>query len=392
MEKNLAIQASGISKRYNLGIRDLRDIFRFFQGRNNHFHWALKNVDLKIPIGKTVGLIGANGAGKSTLLKVLSKVTTPTTGTFKIRGKISSLLEAGVGFHPEYTGIENVLLQGAYLGMSAKEVKAKLPDIINFSGIGKYANTPIKRYSSGMSLRLATASALFLNADILLLDEILSVADTAFREKYSQSLKAFNDSHQKTILFVSHNLELLSKSCDAGILIYKGKAKYYDNFHDCLNAYHQEISIDTKSEQFPIVFKTIDYHYEIIDIDLNNPTAFEPFKIDITYRVIQGTEDINFGLGLWHNGQTTSQISFDSSSQTNKISSKRGKFRFVSEYNILPCNPGRYELKISLWNKMILESVWPAGLHFDIKGTSNNFSGNTTGFRIPSTRCENIEL
>ena len=133
MEKNLAIQASGISKRYNLGIRDLRDIFRFFQGRNNHFHWALKNVDLKkIPIGKTVGLIGANGAGKSTLLKVLSKVTTPTTGTFKIRGKISSLLEAGVGFHPEYTGIENVLLQGAYLGMSAKEVKAKLPDIIKF--------------------------------------------------------------------------------------------------------------------------------------------------------------------------------------------------------------------------------------------------------------------
>ena len=392
MDKNLAIQASGISKRYNLGIRDLRDLLHFIRGKNNNFHWALKDVDLKVPIGKTVGLIGANGAGKSTLLKVLSKVTTPTSGTFKIRGKIASLLEAGVSFHPEYTGIENVMLQGAYLGMSAKEVQEKLPDIIKFSGIEKYANTPVKRYSSGMSLRLATASALKLNADILLLDEILSVADTAFREKYSHGLKAFNHSQQKTILFVSHNLELLSKSCDSGILISKGRAKYFNNFQDCLNSYHQEISIETKSAQFPIVFKTIDSHYEIIDIDLNNPTAFEPFKIDITYRVIKGTEDINFGLGLIHNGQTTSQISFDPSSPTNKISSKRGKFRFVSEYNFLPCNPGKYELKISLWNKMVLESVWPSGLHFDIRGTSNNFSGNTTGFRVPSTRCENFEI
>ena len=392
MEKNLAIQTSGISKRYNLGIRDLRDFFRFFQGKHNHFHWALKEVDLKIPIGKTVGLIGANGAGKSTLLKVLSKVTTPTSGTFKIRGKISSLLEAGVGFHPEYTGIENVILQGAYLGMSAKEVKGKLPDIINFSGIGKYANTPVKRYSSGMSLRLATASALFLNADILLLDEILSVADTAFREKYSQSLKAFNGSQQKTILFVSHNLELLSKSCDSGILISKGQAKYYDSFHDCLNAYHKEISIDTKSKQLPIIFKTIDYHYEIIDINLNSPTISKPIKIEITYNVINGTEGMTFGLGLRHNGKKPSQISLDPSSPSNEISSKRGKFRFVSEYDILPCNPGKYELKISLWNKMILESVWPAGLHFDIGGKSNYFSGNKTGFRITSTRCENIEL
>ena len=163
MEPSTAIKIKNLSKRYKLGIRDSRDFLRFLMMNSiKRYHWALKDICISIPKGRTVGVVGPNGAGKSTLLKILSKITTPTNGSFEVSGKVASLLEAGVGFHPEYTGIENVILQGAYLGMNAQEVKKRMADIISFAGVGDYAQTPIKRYSSGMTLRLATSTALHL--------------------------------------------------------------------------------------------------------------------------------------------------------------------------------------------------------------------------------------
>ena len=192
------------------------------------------------------------------LLKILSKITTQTSGSYRTVGKVASLLEAGVGFHPEYTGVENIILQGAYLGMNLSQVKEKLPEIIAFAGVEKYANTPVKRYSSGMSLRLATAAALFLDADILLLDEILSVADVAFRRQYSENLDNLSKSKNKTVLFVSHNHDLLQQNCDSGILVCEGKASYFDNFENCLNSYYKMFNEKSAtSNLYPVTFKNL---------------------------------------------------------------------------------------------------------------------------------------
>jgi ABC-type polysaccharide/polyol phosphate transport system ATPase subunit len=393
-EQTTAIEIKNLSKRYKLGIRDSRDVLRLLMmNSNSRFHWALKDISLAIPKGKTVGVVGPNGAGKSTLLKILSRITTPTNGSFKVYGKIASLLEAGVGFHPEYTGIENVILQGAYLGMNAQEVKQRMPEIISFAGLDEYAQTPIKRYSSGMTLRLATSSALHLDADILLLDEILSVADVSFRDKYSKSLEGIGKTKAKTILFVSHNHDLLSQSCDSGILVWEGKAKYYDNFLDCLNAYKQKIEmVENTKGKLPIIFKTKTAEYEIVEIEFDNPQAFKPFSINVKYNVIKPSNKISIGLALMNRGQKGFSLSIDSGSTGHTLSSEVGRFEMKVTYPYLPCHPGEYELYISLWNGSFIEEVSTQKLLINIQGNQLSGSGQKTGFHVCPSNFENHRL
>jgi ABC-type polysaccharide/polyol phosphate transport system ATPase subunit len=394
MDPSTAIEIKNLSKRYKLGIRDSRDFLRFLMMNSiKRYHWALKDICLSIPKGRTVGVVGPNGAGKSTLLKILSKITTPTNGSFEVSGKVASLLEAGVGFHPEYTGIENVILQGAYLGMNAQEVKNRVEEIISFAGVGDYAQTPIKRYSSGMTLRLATSTALHLDADILLLDEILSVADVSFREKYSKSLEEIGKEQKKTILFVSHNHDLLSQSCDCGILVWEGTAKFYENFSECLTAYNEKIEeVKSTVTNLPIRFKNQTIDYEIIDIECNDFEAFKPFSLDIKYNVIKAGGNLSFGLGMMNRGQKGFSLSIDPGSTGNTLSSEIGSFQMTVNYPYLPCHPGEYELYISLWNGSFLEEVSTHKLLINIKGNQLPGSGQKTGFQVCPSDFENHRL
>jgi lipopolysaccharide transport system ATP-binding protein len=185
--------------------------------------WSLKDIDFEIQQGDAVGIIGRNGAGKSTLLKLLSRVTSPTSGTVKARGRIASLLEVGTGFHPELTGKENIYLNGAILGMRKAEIDQKLDQIIDFSGVERYIETPVKRYSSGMYVRLAFAVAAHLESEILIVDEVLAVGDAEFQKKCLGKMKDVSAGEGRTVLFVSHNMGMINQLCDLAFLMENGK-------------------------------------------------------------------------------------------------------------------------------------------------------------------------
>lgn len=199
--------------------------------------WALKNINLNIEQGEAVGIIGPNGAGKSTFLKILSQITYPTTGEIKIKGKVASLLEIGTGFHPELTGRENIFLNGAILGMSKKEIKQKFNDIVEFAEVEKFIDTPVKRFSSGMHVRLAFSIAAHTEPDILLVDEVLAVGDINFQKKCLKKMDEAINKENRTILFVSHNMTIVQNLCKRCILLENGTIKKQGETDDVINFY-----------------------------------------------------------------------------------------------------------------------------------------------------------
>jgi len=260
MNKENAISVLNLSKKYKLGVigtgmlsHDLNQWWARFksskkedsfnQENNNSMYltkyddiWALKNINLEIENGEVLGVIGKNGAGKSTLLKVLSQITSPTSGSAILRGRVGSLLEVGTGFHPELTGRENIYLNGAILGMKKNEINKCLDEIIDFSGVKKYIDTPIKRYSSGMNVRLAFSVAAHLNTDILIVDEVLSVGDYEFQKKCISKIGDVS-SRGKTVLIVSHNLATIAQLCERTILIENGEIVKDGNTKNVITEY-----------------------------------------------------------------------------------------------------------------------------------------------------------
>ena len=243
-----AIEFNHVGKQYRLGLVSTRtlshDLNRWWQtsilkkedpylkiGETNdrstkgesEYVWALRDIDFKVEQGDVVGIIGKNGAGKSTLLKLLSKVTGPTVGTIRARGRIGALLEVGTGFHPEMTGRENIFMNGAIMGMSKAEVARKLDEIIDFSGCERYIDTPVKRYSSGMTVRLGFAVAAHLDPEILVVDEVLAVGDAEFQKKAIGKMKAVSKGEGRTVLFVSHNMTAVKSLCKTGIILQNGQ-------------------------------------------------------------------------------------------------------------------------------------------------------------------------
>jgi lipopolysaccharide transport system ATP-binding protein len=236
------IKVENLSKEYQLGVighgtlyRDLQSYWARLRGKedpNSKVHdktrvhgdrfWALQDISFEIEAGDRVGIIGRNGAGKSTLLKILSRVTTPSKGNVKIKGRIASLLEVGTGFHPELTGRENIYLNGAILGMSKSEVKSKFDEIVDFSGVEDFIDTPVKRYSSGMYVRLAFAVAAHLDPEILIVDEVLAVGDMAFQKKCLGKMEDVSKNQGRTVLFVSHNIPAIVSLCNISILLSNG--------------------------------------------------------------------------------------------------------------------------------------------------------------------------
>ncbi|MEI6704739.1 MAG: polysaccharide ABC transporter ATP-binding protein, partial [Deltaproteobacteria bacterium] len=198
--------------------------------------WALKDVSFEVKQGDRIGIIGRNGAGKSTLLKILSRITEPTTGSVRIKGRVASLLEVGTGFHPELTGRENIFLNGAILGMGRAEIKKKFDEIVDFAEIEKFLDTPVKRYSSGMYVRLAFAVAAHLEPEILVVDEVLAVGDAQFQKKCLGKMEAVSR-EGRTVLFVSHNMGVISQLCNQGILLERGKIAYGGKIKGVVDAY-----------------------------------------------------------------------------------------------------------------------------------------------------------
>ena len=204
---------------------------------NDEYVWALKDINFEVSAGEVLGIIGKNGAGKSTLLKLLSRVTAPTTGNIKVKGRIASLLEVGTGFHPDLTGRENIFLNGAILGMTKNEIRSKLEEIVEFAGIAKYIDTPVKRYSSGMYVRLAFAVAAHLEPEILIIDEVLAVGDAEFQKKALGKMQDVSTKDGRTVLFVSHNLSAVQRLCTKSILLENGVKTFEGHTDSVISRY-----------------------------------------------------------------------------------------------------------------------------------------------------------
>lgn len=222
----------------------------FHKGESDYV-WALKDINFKVEQGDVVGIIGKNGAGKSTLLKILSQITSPTTGTIKINGRIGSLLEVGTGFHPEMTGRENIFLNGAILGMRRQEIAKKLDEIVDFSGCERYIDTPVKRYSSGMKTRLGFAVAATLDPEILVVDEVLAVGDVEFREKAIDKMRELSRTEGRTVLFVSHNMTGIKKLCKTGVVLKNGRMDYLGNIDGAIDHYLMRNQVLELDAAFP---------------------------------------------------------------------------------------------------------------------------------------------
>lgn len=266
--------------------------------------WALRDVNFEIKEGEAVGIIGRNGAGKSTLLKILSRITEPTHGRIELNGRIASLLEVGTGFHPELTGRENIFLNGAILGMSQIEIKRKFDEIVDFSGVEKFLDTPVKRYSSGMYVRLAFAVAAHLEPEILVVDEVLAVGDAEFQKKCLGKMNDVSKNEGRTVLFVSHQINAIKAICNKGILLNSGTVKMVDKIDNVIaeylkagaaaNAYWQNENSAFKSDIFePLKLYVVDENLDVLETTIDNDC-----KIGIVIEGNIGYLESDFCLGF----------------------------------------------------------------------------------------------
>ena len=264
--------------------------------------WALKNLTFDVEQGDCIGIVGKNGAGKSTLLKILSRITAPTEGSIRIKGRTSSLLEVGTGFHQELTGRENIFLNGTILGMRRKEIEKKFDEIVAFSEIEQFLDTPVKRYSSGMFTRLGFAIAAHLESDVLIVDEVLAVGDAAFQEKCLKKLRTLGTSG-RTVLFVSHDVGSVLTLCNKGVYLEHGQLKEAGDIEHCVNAYMKSC----KTHDFEWTGSIGDENIQILRVKIIKENSVQEFfyqgdqvKVEITYEAKKPTRDLYFGIGIWN--------------------------------------------------------------------------------------------
>lgn len=300
--KDIILKVENISKQYRLGLvgtgtisHDLNRWWHKVRGNedpylkigesndrstkgNSDYVWALQDINFEVKRGEVLGIIGKNGAGKSTLLKILSKVTSPTTGEIKTKGRIASLLEVGTGFHGEMTGRENIFLNGAILGMTKKEITTKIDEIIEFSGCERYIDTPVKRYSSGMTVRLAFAVAAFLEPEILVIDEVLAVGDAEFQKKAIGKMQDISQGEGRTVLFVSHNMVAIKKLCNRGILMENGLIVKEGSVIEVLNDYKERTTKTAHSKKWNSKLTASNNRATLSQIEIKNKD--NEFKIE----------------------------------------------------------------------------------------------------------------
>lgn len=397
---DIAIKAENLSKAYQLGeigtgtiSRDLERWYARIRGKEDPFLrigetndrtakgssdivWSLKDINFEIEQGDAVGIVGRNGAGKSTLLKVLSRVTSPTSGRITGKGRIASLLEVGTGFHPELTGRENIYLNGAILGMRKKEITRKFDEIVDFAGVERYIDTPVKRYSSGMYVRLAFAVAAHLESEILIVDEVLAVGDAEFQKKCLGKMGEVSKGEGRTVLFVSHNMGSVKQLCKKAVLLEFGKIKGHDSTSKIVEKYLQDRNSSTSVKQYNKYLTRVEVsqqneHIKIIaDYDCNT-------KLDIPHLgfVIKNSE----GIPIFASNPTLANLS------NNRSSAKKGVIEVtVSQPKLID---GIYN--VSIWfgdsKQNFLEDL--DALSFEVVGMTENkqYEQSLTGNITPST-------
>lgn len=374
MKKDIILKAENISKQYRLGqvgtgtlSHDINRWWHKVRGKENpylkigeindrstkassDYVWALQDINFEVERGEVLGIIGKNGAGKSTLLKILSKVTAPTTGVIKSRGRIASLLEVGTGFNGEMTGRENIFLNGAILGMTKKEISSKLDEIIEFSGCERYIDTPVKRYSSGMTVRLAFAVAAFLEPEILVVDEVLAVGDAEFQKKAIGKMQAISREGGRTVLFVSHNMAAIQKLCTKCILLQNGKFIAHGKTDDIIQQYLQQSEecqgkyiLDTKISKKKKVYAT---SLTIEDKEGNLMSEIpigKPWRIKVRFTVNEDINNLIIAIGI-----TDIHDSPISTSWSLPQELKKGNYNATFFEDTIKFNTGQYKLLIGI--------------------------------------------
>lgn len=372
---DVAIKIENVSKQYRLGLVSTgtlsHDLNRWWATKVMHkedpylkigevndrttkgssdYVWALKDINMEIKQGDVVGIIGKNGAGKSTLLKLLSRVTAPTTGTISYKGRIASLLEVGTGFHPELTGRENIYMNGAIMGMNKAEITRKLDEIVDFSGCERYLDTPVKRYSSGMTVRLGFAIAAHIEPDILVVDEVLAVGDAEFQKKAIGKMQDVSRGEGRTVLFVSHNMTSIKKLCKRGVVLKNGMVEcdtdvnsavdFYigSNYNNSKNLFFGDLETAPGNENIKIksfsVEPSIGNEINInsgIDIELFFQNYIENAIIDATFE-LRTVDDII----VFHQGIIISP----------KKDSKKGEYKVTMKIPPFLLNAGKYVMRV----------------------------------------------
>lgn len=320
---NTVIEFNNVGKQYILGTigtgtlsHDLNRWWANFRGKedpylkigetndrtqkgDSRFVWALRDINFKVEQGDVVGIVGKNGAGKSTLLKILSRVTSPTTGDIKIKGRIASLLEVGTGFHPEMTGRENIFMNGSIMGMTKAEIKRKFDEIVDFAGVAKYVDTPVKRYSSGMMVRLGFAIAAHLEPEILVVDEVLAVGDAEFQKKAIGKMQDVSKGQGRTVLFVSHNMAAVRSLCTRGVMLKNGLVDFIGSIPDTLDHYLK----NDEGNQADKIINNIKWKKDCLTIDKISINGTEESSSTITSQ--QEHIDVHI------EGQTTEDLTYD---------------------------------------------------------------------------------
>lgn len=323
---NTVIKVENLSKQYRLGevstgtishdvnrwwhkIRGKEDPYLKIGDTNDRtaigssdYVWALKDINFEVKQGEVLGIIGRNGAGKSTLLKILSRTTAPTTGSVKIKGRVASLLEVGTGFHPELSGRDNIFLNGAILGMTRHEIKSKFDEIVDFAGVERYIDTPVKRYSSGMYVRLAFAVAAHLDPEILIVDEVLAVGDAEFQKKALGKMKDISIGGGRTVLFVSHNMAAVKQLCTAGMIFENGKLVYLNDIQNTISKYYSRQLSKNSMNYFREGNKKVEFlNFQILDNLQNDRKDFlmgEDIFLKFSIHFNQDIDDLEIGLNV----------------------------------------------------------------------------------------------
>lgn len=338
-----------VSKSYQLRASVAKDKTRRSRWRNaTETFWALRDIDMRIKQGQIVGIVGQNGSGKSTLLKVLSRITYPTSGRFGIRGRIASLLEVGTGFHPELSGRENIYLSGMLLGMTRGEIRRTFDQIVDFSGIEPFIDTPVKRYSSGMRVRLGFSVAAHLRSDVLLVDEVLAVGDLAFQDKCLRSIEGLQASG-RTILFVSHQTAAMRSICDAGVVLSEGRLSFSGSIEAALEEYRSSLRsalvkpLSRRSDRVgngPFRVRAVRSDPSIgegkllADVEWINPSTSMRKEYDLKFAFLICDQ---YGQRL---------CTLYNEFAGNRLSASDGKFTVACRYPTLPLVAGRYPVDI----------------------------------------------
>ena len=418
---DLALQVEGLYKQYRLGVigadtlkedikltlaklrgKSLSDVYKI-DGNDrmvgdSEYVWALQDINFEVKKGEILGIIGKNGAGKSTLLKVLSKVTGPTRGSIKVNGRIASLLEVGTGMHPELTGRENIFLNGAILGMTKKEIKTKLDEIVEFSGIGKYLDTPVKRYSSGMKVRLGFAVAAHLDPEILIVDEVLAVGDAEFQKRCIGKMNDVSKNEGRTVLFVSHNMASIMELCDRALLMQDGQVHSTGKVSDIIPLYlsafkAEEITSDllkikTRTGNGKVKFSKVEL-LDSLDNEIDFALSGQTIKIRLACEIIDPSFFGRLHLSIKfvdENDITLFHLS-NSVSNGNEFEVDKDQSLLIADCEIdkLPLNSGSYKFHLFVSNlQEVFDEIIFAG---ELKVEGGNFF--PTG-KLPSPQISKI--